>query len=221
MKFLGAPFSLPVKDCFVVFEKYLGIASKLKTAVSTIASLSTLSNPLTCSLGIASLGIAFTKHLSGNKNLAKNRIREFLLKNYIELYSSVIEKNQVVLGQLLTELELGDKGDLSLSDYVYYRTSLADITQSILDLARVHCNDFRRALVELYIPQILDVRRFNKLIKKLSNKNEIQQLVMQNYQKIDGEYQYIGATLRESYAIKNIFDAIGYFTTTGYLKKFI
>lgn len=226
--FSGAPFGLPASDFVASLGKTLKLVSKAKTLVSTSMALATLSNPLTCAMGVASLSIAALQSLSSNSFAQKCTLKKVLLKSYAQNYHQASlqllkfqDKNSVELLEADAESTDPDEewSDEALADRFVYSVILTDAFYAL----NVQENDLLRNYYKIDLPQELDIKRFNKLTEDLKQKDQVREYVLSFYEQSETDKKYNllkDQSISEILRLKKIFEGIGYYSMQGYVKKF-
>lgn len=217
--FSGTPYGIPAKDFLAMLSKTFKLVGRVKTAVSTATAIATLSNPFTCALGLASLGIAAVSYLSKNDNLEKTSLRRAFLSGLIENYHQVKLLVLNILedynSELLSSNEMEESEVLPVfSVNLEMCTALQTINEEESDLMSIY--------LACELPPELDVKRLDACLRQFDNSESTRNFVMKMYSDIDGDYVLsTGLLLSDLIRLKNVFDSIGYFTMTGYLKQFV
>lgn len=221
--FSGAPFGLPATDFVGAFSVILQKVNKAKTIAMTAVSLATLSNPITCSLGLASLGISTLSSISKNKYSEQSKIKKILLQALAENYNQTKQyllhllDNTALDMQFCFNLNSYDDDDSCVIFYHVISICIMDIIGNISLKER----DFINFKLNSEVPRFLDIKRFNNLTKNINPK--IKEFVLKCYEYDDESCVYVYVdknTIPQVLRLIKIFDSIGYFSMTGYLQKF-
>lgn len=217
--FSGTPYGFPAQDYIATLGKAFKLASRAKTVISTATAIATLSNPLTCTLGLASLGIATVSFLSKNNHLEKNTWRRAFLSGMMEnnhqvklLLQRAIEKETPSLQDKEVLLKQGIRGSL----YYLYELSNALTKINALEV------ELMTAYLSCELPETLDLKRLDVCLKQFDNYESTREFVLSMFREDEGKFYLVPSIMiSDMIRLKNIFDSIGYFTMTGYLKKFL
>lgn len=218
--FSGTPYGIPAKDYVAMFSKALKLVGRAKTIVSTATAIATLSNPVTCALGLTSLGIAAVSYLSKNDNLEKNSMRRALLSGAMENIHQV----KITLQSALEDITPYFYNQESLIDAGAWATlSTADTFCIALDKVSKSEIELMEAYICCELPDVLDLKRLDACLKKFENHKETRDFILSMYDDKDehGNPCLLACGLSRLIRLKNLFESIGYFTMSGYLKKFL
>lgn len=218
--FSGGQCQIPSKDYILIFSKHLKTLARVKTLLGTATSIVALANPFTSTLGVLSLGVFALTTLSSKKD-TNNAIQKSLLKAKAEAYHRAkleILSNLCSFNTQSIASDINDFNKDEIKGSLFYNYVLLTAMHALASDEGAIVN----ALNLFDLPQILDVKRLDSVLKGKSHKDEIKDLIMSAYEKIDGKYQLIGKDLiSDSTFLKNTFETIGYHTISGYLKSFI
>ena len=231
--FSGSPSGMKTQDYLSVMIKGLGIINKASTIYQIGLAIFSLSSPVTSVIGLTSLGLSGIKYLSENSDFKKRQEKYAIYYKHEELYNNALcllntlfdsyntqfhNKTAEINNSLFSCKTLFNKESFS-REYVENFSVVFWLLSETFDLLNCMRDLFSLSSTIQKLPITIDVDRFLNQTESLVTKEDIRGTVFKYYPK-DNEYRLIETIeLEEALKIESIFNEIGYFSVSAYVKS--
>ena len=231
--FSGSPSGMKTQDYLSVMIKGLGIINKASTIYQIGLAIFSLSSPVTSVIGLTSLGLSGIKYLSENSDFKKRQEKYAIYYKHEELYNNALYLLNILFDSYNTQFQyktaeinnslfswktLFNKESFS-REYVENFSVVFSLLSETFDLLNCMRDLFSLSSTIQKLPITIDVDRFLNQTESLVTKEDIRGTVFKYYPK-DNEYRLIETIeLEEALKIESIFNEIGYFSVSAYVKS--